>query len=195
MPSGFIRVWEDTAAWARDIRGRFLRDTHGEVHYAVDKITDAVDTQLPVRPGYAGPTQGWENIKPSDLTMLEPAPTLQEIIQRRDYDREGFLFGMPPNDPRKGTRKYMYVIDESGTIRLGRADLDFPYSHHPDLIQGANAYGAGELYMDRAGNIVWIDELSGHYTPNAMEFFPYLKHLLTLQGISLSEEVFNCRLC
>jgi hypothetical protein len=77
------------------------------------------------------------------------------------------------------------VIDADGTIWVGRAEL----GHHPDLVDGRNVFGAGEMYFDQGGELVWINAQSGHYRPDAAIFFPYLAHPLQELGISVAPGV------
>ena len=69
--------------------------------------------------------------------------------------------------------------------------------HHPDLVDGENVYGAGQIQIDANGNIISIDDFSGHYYPRdpavpfGRTFFPYLKHLLQDKGINVPDDIFQ----
>jgi hypothetical protein len=88
---------------------------------------------------------------------------------------------------------YIFVITTDGEIRLG----NYITHHHPDLVDGANVYGAGQISIDQQGKIIAITDTSGHYFPMgesrnfATEYFPYLKNLLREKGIDVTDDVFK----
>ncbi|MBZ0320211.1 MAG: hypothetical protein K8L91_27615, partial [Anaerolineae bacterium] len=127
------------------------------------------------RPGYSGPSEGWTNQKPSDLSGGKQGVSLSEMFASKDYEAVRPVFGDPNM---KEASKYNFAIDSDGTIRVGRSP---EFNHHPDLVNGRNVFGAGEMYLDKDGNFLIINNRSGHYRPTASEFFPYLKHLMQSQ--------------
>jgi len=111
--------------------------------------------------------------------------TLQDLFTSEDYKTPTLYIG--DVDPSlRNTAKYIYVVDKDGVIWMSRAG-----PHHPDLVGGANVYGAGEMYINTSGRMVEINNRSGHYLPSASGFFPYLEHLLNSQGIQVSKQVFK----
>jgi RHS repeat-associated protein len=139
------------------------------------------------RLGYSGPSGGYTNKIPHNLNIelgLQNRKSIEELFTIRDFDRPSYLMGA--SGALQGTNKYIYVIDDTGYIWIARAEG----VHHPDLVGGANTYGAGEMYIDRSGQIRMINNESGHYEPDT-GFFPYLKSLLESKGLTISPEVFN----
>ncbi|MCP5094757.1 MAG: hypothetical protein GY943_04315 [Chloroflexi bacterium] len=137
---------------------------------------------------YSGPTSGYNNKKPDDLNIelgLQNRKTIDELYSTNDFDRTSNLLGAPQE--LRGTNKYIYAIDETGEIWISRAGA----THHADLVGGKNVYGAGEMYIDRSGQIRLINDGSGHYLPQGSEFFPYLKSLLNSKGIDANQTILD----
>ena len=129
------------------------------------------------RPGYSGPSEGWENTRPGDLDPRS-GKKLQDALADGDYQPSSSLV---TSDPRlKDTAKFNYVIDSKGNILVSRT------GHHPDMVNGQNVYGAGEMFINQSGELVWINSRSGHYLPNGANFFPYLENLLQNLGINVA---------
>ena len=129
------------------------------------------------RPGYSGPPEGWENTRPEDLDP-RPGKKLQNTLADGDYQPSSNLV---TSDPRlKDTAKFNYVIDSEDNILVSRT------GHHPDIVNGQNVYGAGEMFINQRGKFVWINSRSGHYRPNEASFFPYLENLLQNLGINVA---------
>lgn len=63
------------------------------------------------------------------------------------------------------TRKLNYVVLENGSLRLGRIAARQVGGGHIDLAGGRNVLAAGEVKIVR-GQIVYIDNASGHYLPH-----------------------------
>jgi RHS repeat-associated protein len=141
------------------------------------------------RPGYSGPDEGWENKKPGDLTPGYNGKPLQDALASEDYLPSDNLLFMP--EEFKGTAKFNYVIDANGVIRVARPKV---LPHHPDLVNGENVFGAGEMFINQNGRIVLINDASGHYFPPGTtpgignKFFPYLKFILQQDGIPLPQK-------
>jgi len=138
------------------------------------------------RPGYSGPDQGYVNNKPDDLQPGKPYKTLQEAMANPDVrpliGEGGITYAA----------KYIYVITGQGEIRIASHKTH----HHPDLVDGNNVYGAGQIFLDNAGTITSIDDQSGHYFPRdgtifGPAFFDYMHYLLTQAGIVVSKDVFD----
>jgi RHS repeat-associated protein len=140
------------------------------------------------RPGYTGPSGGYPNNLPDDLQKGKPFRTLEQA--RANPNVRPFVGG--PNGVQYKAQ-YIFVITSDGDIRLGSR----PTHHHPDLVDGANVYGAGQIALDEKGNIIEIDDFSGHYYPRdpsvpfGRDFFPYMKHLLQEKGITVPDDVFH----
>lgn len=132
------------------------------------------------RPGYSGPSQGWSNLKPSDLKPGYNGMSLQEAVAEGNYRPPSNIIGGSSN--LRNTAKFIYAIDEQGNIWVTRNTGTF---HHPDLVNGGNVYGAGEMYINQQGEIVSINNISGHYQPQGTTFFGYLGHLLGKIGIKV----------
>ncbi len=131
-------------------------------------------------PFYSGPKGGYYNQRTNDLNWglgSQERKTIQDLLASDDYLRPSWLIGAEPE--LRETAKYIYVIDLSGTIWTARA----AGVHHPDLVNGGNVMGAGELYINSLGRIVRINNQSGHYQPPSQEFFRYMQHLLSNLGI------------
>lgn len=141
------------------------------------------------RPGYSGPPEGYHNQNPNDLDTAKGdrnKMTLEEMLSKKDYERNP---GMIITDQGvKVSTKYIYVIDEQGNIWVSRATTES--IHHPDLVGGANTYGAGQLFIDQGGKIWRIDNGSGHYRPRFEEFRPYLESLLSSKGAQVLPDAF-----
>ncbi|MBA3470772.1 MAG: RHS repeat-associated core domain-containing protein [Herpetosiphonaceae bacterium] len=137
------------------------------------------------RPGYSGKPEGYPNLNPSDLQLGKRAVSLTEQLASKDYENPMMLFG---GDPKlTHSTRYLYVIDENGALLTARDKA----IHHPDLVEGKNVYGAGQMYVDPNGVILEIDNMSGHYLPDADKFFPYLKHILKSEGFTLPDDIFK----
>ncbi|HDQ70606.1 MAG TPA: RHS repeat-associated core domain-containing protein, partial [Chloroflexi bacterium] len=129
------------------------------------------------RPDYSGPPEGWENTRPEDLDPRQ-GKKLQDALADRDYRPSSNLV---TSDPRlKDTAKFNYVIDSKGNILVSRT------GHHPDMVNGQNVYGAGEMFINQSGEFVWINSRSGHYLPDGASFFPYLENLMQDLGIRVA---------
>ena len=138
------------------------------------------------RMGYMGPRTGYPNTIPHDLEMGKGYKSLHDVLaDPNNYRNPKPLIGADPELSQ--TTKFIFVIDDMGNIRLG----SYRTHHHPDLVDGANVYGAGEIFIDPHGNMVSIDNFSGHYGPKGSEFFPYMKRLLNKQGIGVPDNVFH----
>jgi RHS repeat-associated protein len=134
------------------------------------------------RPGYRGPRQGYVNNIPEDLRK-QSYQTLEQVLAAPKLETlsDGSLIG-----------RYIYVITRDGELRLAtRKD-----HHHPNLVDGKNVYGAGQIDIDENGHIVAVDDISGHYYPRdpsvpfGRDFFPYLKYILQQKGITLPDDIF-----
>lgn len=137
-----------------------------------------------IRPGYSGPKKGWINIKPGDLIKGYNGVKLSDALSKGDYRPATQLVGNK-NPLLKDTALFIYAVDENGTIWVSRT------GHHPDLVNGQNVYGAGQMFINQSGKIVLVDDASGHYLPVGREFFPYLKTLFGKQGIDPSQIIFD----
>jgi hypothetical protein len=128
---------------------------------------------------------GYINGRPHDLRIgfgLQNRKSIEELFATRDFDRPSNLIGATGD--LQATNRYIYVIDNQGTVWTSR-----PGPHHPDLVGGAKVYGAGEMYIDRSGQIRLINNFSGHYLPDS-QFFPYLKALLESKGLNIDPNIF-----
>lgn len=152
-----------------------------------DEKEDDDSTTNPItRPGYRGPAEGYRNNMPQDLETGKPFLTLQQVLSNPD---------VKPLIGAGGTvtyaAKYIYVITKMGQIRLGR----YLTHHHPDLVDGENVYGAGQMLINEKGEIFKIDDQSGHYFPRdgsefGTAFFDYMQHILASEGILVSKDIF-----
>jgi hypothetical protein len=134
------------------------------------------------RPGYFGPDEGWKNTRPDDLQTEYNRQKLQDALASGDYKDPQMLIGA--DEVTRNTSKYNYVIDANGNIWVSKS------GHHPDLVDGENVFGAGEVFIDRNGRIVRINSQSGHYLPESAEFYLYMKHQLDQLGVSVVDSVF-----
>jgi len=125
------------------------------------------------------------NNKPGDLISGYNGMTLQDAINSEAYRTPSNIVG--GSFPRDAA-KFIYVIDEDGTIWVTR---NLGSLHHPDLVSGSNVYGAGEMYINQVGEIIYIDDYSGHYLPHGDQFFPYMRYLLSQLGLNVLDNVFR----
>ena len=174
-----------------------------------EAVEDALELIAILRAlGYSGPPEGWPNrFKerfPEDAPLGEK---LQDVLARGDFtsdsgfsDVEWVLMGSSSkkthlkqlmdqvgkgNDGRYDFVKYEYIIDVEGNIRVGYG------VHHSRVAKGQNVYGAGEIFIDRNGNILRVDDWSGHYAPNGVQFKELMKNLLDNLGIKVPDDVYR----
>jgi hypothetical protein len=141
---------------------------------------------LTARPGYTGPANGYVNNIPDDLQKGKSYKTLKDVMANPEVrmliGEGGIIYAA----------KYIYVITKDGEIRLG----SYRTHHHPDLVDGENVYGAGQIFFDAQGNITGIDDHSGHYFPRdgsifGSGFFDYMQYLLNQKGVNVSKDIFD----
>jgi hypothetical protein len=124
---------------------------------------------------------------------------LQDVLDYKFYEGEpewardpelASLLRKMYGDEYMNSKSFDYVIAEDGNIWLGVAEDARQY--HSDVALGKNVYGAGEIRIDwRTGEIVRIDDWSGHYGPQIDKFAPYMQHLMDDLGIQYSDRVFK----
>ena len=79
-----------------------------------------------MRPRYSGPQEGWGNIKPSDLKAGYNGVKIQDAMATGSYRPSSNLIGADLT--LSNTAKFIYVIDENGTIWVTR---NMGTYHHP----------------------------------------------------------------
>jgi RHS repeat-associated protein len=180
----------------------------------IRRLNQAVDDALELIAilralGYSGRPEGWRNTFtyerfPEDAPLGEK---LQDVLARGDFTSDsGFSdvdWSILPSSSKKTHLKqlmdqfgqgsdgrynfveYAYVIDAEGNIRVGHG------VHHSYLVKGENVYGAGDMYIDRNGNILRIDDWSGHYLPDGAQFKELMKNLLDNLGVKVPGDVYR----
>ena len=82
---------------------------------------------------------------------------------------------------------YLYVLLPDGEIRIPHLPHTSLDMHHPELAKRNPVIGAGVLGWN-SGNVTFIDNKSGCYTPDAFSL-AYVKQALQFWGVPLSNNL------
>lgn len=122
-----------------------------------------------------------------------PGKTIPKVTYLNEKDRQKYRVNFKkgklqiPVNYDENT-ELLYVLDNKGNFFSGtkdRGSVDRKGFFHSSFLAGAPVVGCGIMHCDVEGNLLKIDDHSGHYRPSEQQIFQTLKFLQS-KGVDLS---------
>ncbi|HEY6926071.1 MAG TPA: hypothetical protein VI653_21495, partial [Steroidobacteraceae bacterium] len=139
----------------------------------LDAVTRQPYREFPLLPQYVGENlpglDNWHSSSRQEpTTYLTPEQQAEKTVHIENgkfrYSNEAVPEG-----------KHIFVVTEDGRMIIGTPEENV--IHHSSLAAGKPVRMAGELTLDKDGNITSVSNQSGHYRPDADTFVKFLRAL------------------
>lgn len=120
-----------------------------------------------------------------DRDLVRQGMTMLHVGGTRLYTDSSFTVALDTTNMVthfSGPGKAIFVMSGEGNIHVSSHSVG--HRHHSSLLAGAAVAAAGELEA-KNGNLLWLSNKSGHYTPNTGHLLQVL-HILQKRGVDMN---------